>query len=392
MKNIFLNRIIFFVFWLYFFAFRGLLGMRILDYISISLVPIGIIMLILTNKESLKTIKWVSFLAFPLFISIIVDPSIYIIFIVIKIYLVAVYFVMYFKVMRINNFELICFTMPVFISVYYFIQPRPEDYEYLMKGRLTGISEPNFTSMSLIICLSGALSIHKLSNRKIVKLIMITIILICFWGVLLTASRAGFFAIIIIIILLPFLKVIKWHKALVALFFIILVSFNSDIVFEITNKLFVFERIQTLYTKHDSLIEAVYEERPFTASAFDTVVHDEWFVGGGPLRVSEWSLYNRVVPHNSFLDIGLEFGRASFYFYSLLFFIIFLINLSIILKTFKHSAIKNNTSLISPMFFLSLTPMFFSLSAGMTLIFIFWMTLGTYPLLIHLFKFPKIRI
>jgi len=111
-----LHRIVFGAFWLYFFAFRGVLGnIRILDYLSISLVPLGIVMLVSTARESSNIIKWVTILMSPLFIATIVDPSPYIIFFVLKSYLVAIYLAIYFKVMKLTIFELVCFTLPVVI-------------------------------------------------------------------------------------------------------------------------------------------------------------------------------------------------------------------------------------------------------------------------------------
>jgi len=255
---------------------------------------------------------------------------------------------------------------------------------------MTGIDEPNFTSLSLIICMCGAFGVHMLKKKNWVKVLMIIVIIICCWGVILTASRAGFIAVIVALLLLPVIKKVKWYFSLILIIVAILIGFNSDSLINVTNKFVVFERLQVLSSKYDSLADTIIKERPFTERAWDTVLHEECFIGGGPQRVNEWSLYNRVVPHNSFLDIGIEFGRASFYFYSLLLIILTYINISVILKNRNNRNQKDKSVLVSPMFFLTMLPMYMFLSAGMTLTFIFWMTLGAYPLLDLSKKFPKI--
>lgn len=382
MKIEHVHRIIFFAFWLYFFAFRGILGrIRLIDYFAFFLVPIGIVLFILNKKAPTKIIKWVSIITLPIIIPALIDPSEYILLFVLKLYLAALYFAIYFKIMKLSYIELMLFIFPFVISIYYFFFPRPEDYIYLMQNRMAGISEPNFTSLFLIISMCGAFGIHLLINKRSIKIFMIIIVLICCYMVILTASRAGFVSAIIALSLFAIIKKIKWYIVTPLIIFAIYIGLNLNVINEIMDRIFVFTRFQSLFKRSDSLIETLILERPYTQNALEAVLNDKWFIAGGAQRVSSWVVYNFAVPHNSFVDLGLGFGKASFYFYSALFVFLLWLNIFFFIKARSVNNTMSEHYAISSVFFLSLIPMFIFLSSGMTFCFIFWVILGFYPLL-----------
>jgi hypothetical protein len=386
MKKQDFHRIIFCSFWLYFNAFRGILGhIRFLDYLSIFLVPIGLIMLASAGKMTSKMIQWVTILICPLVVASIVDPSIDIFLFVLRSYMVALYLTIYFKTMRLTIVELACFVFPVVISAYYFLNPRYSDYVVLLQGRMSGIDEPNFTSLSLIISMCGAFGIHMLTKRKWLKVAVIAIAFICFLGVVLTVSRAGFIGATIALCLFLIIVKRKWYASVIATVAIVIIVLSSGSVLH--HMSVVPERFQMI-TGKQNLLTAIIYERPFMERAWHTVQHGEWFSGGGHQRVIEWGAYNLGVPHNSLLDVGIEFGKASFYFYGVLFVVLLFVNVFVIVinRRFENHDMH---MLLTPMFFLSLLPMYMFLSAGMTMSFILWMILGAYPLLHLSSKFMK---
>ena len=386
MKKQDFHRIIFCTFWLYFNAFRGILGhIRFFDYLIISLVPIGIIGLASAGKVTSRMIQWVTILMCPLVIASIVDPSTYIFLFILRSYMLALYLTIYFKTMKLTIVELACFVFPVVISVYYFLNPRYSDYVHLLQGRMSGIDEPNFTSLSLIISMCGAFGIHVLTKRKWLKVTVIAIAIVCFLGVILTASRAGFICATIPLCLFFIIGKRKWYASVIATVAIVIIVLSSGSVLH--HMSLVSERFQKVTGKQDLLTALIYE-RPFMERAWHTVQSGEWFIGGGPQRVSEWGAYNLAVPHNSLLDVGIEFGKASFYFYGVLFVVLLFINVFIMVinRRFENRGMH---MLLASMFFLSLLPMYMFLSAGMTMSFILWMVLGAYPLLHLSPKFMK---
>lgn len=372
-----MHRYLFCAFWLYFYGFRAILGsMRFMDYIGISFLLVGLLGLISKKKISFRIVMQVLMMFSPIIISAIVNPNSDVLFFLLKMYVITLYFVCYFKSMRLTSIELACFTFPVVISVYYFLNPITP-----AESRLSGLGDPNFTSLSLIISMCSAFGIYILSKKKLVNVLMIIVISICCWGVLLTASRAGFIGVIIALCLFLAIKKSKWYTFSAVVAAAIIVAFNSDVLIDITNRFFVFERFQALSSGHGSLLETIGTERSFTELAWDTVRSGEWFIGGGPRLVIEWAEMFRYVPHNSLLDIGLAFGKASFYFYSGLIVVLFIVN---VLSLLKNQRNMNNTvkdNLLTSLLFLSLIPMYMSLSVGLTMSFILWMVFGTYPLL-----------
>ncbi len=376
-----LHRVIFCSFWIYFYILRGILGhIRFLDYIAFSLIPIGLLLLVVYYKISYKAVKWIVVLMFPTFIAAIVDPSLYIFTFVIKNYIVALYFFVYFKQMKLTKVELTCFIVPLFFSLYYFVFPTEYQLEYIeVYGRYAGIDEPNFTSLTHIMAICGAFGIYFLSQKKWLKVTSIVLVSISFTSILLTLSRAGIIGALValylflIINLRGFLTNISLGVANLA----IIMYINT--IRQYLN--FLVERFEKIFGK-GFVLDLFLNERPFTEYAWHIVQQGPWFVGGGPFRVSESKYYNLVVPHNSLLDIGLGFGKASFYFYGIFLLFVLIINVVHFFKYRKDYIHTSHDKLIASMIFLSLFPMYMFLSSGMTMAFIFWMIMGIY-LLIH---------
>lgn len=373
-----MDRIIFCSYWLYFYGLRGLLGeIRLFDYMGMTLVSLGLMNLIYTKRLQPQIIMWVSILCCPLFLAALLNPSIYIILYVIKMYVVALYFASYFKVMRLTMFEFACFTIPVVVSIYFFVNPRSLAEVYLLKGRMAGISEPNFTSLSLIYAMGGAFGVYLLTKVRRVKLLVVATALVCFSGVVLTASRAGFIgsAIALCLFLVSQKKMKYAIVAMVVAFTIIgWSSIESSL-----NRVTIFQRLQTYISSPDPLM-AITSERVFTKMAWEDVRQGEWVLGGGPRRVGDWGKYFRV-PHNSFLDVGLAFGKASFYFYAALFVALLFVNLKGLLENWRCREHGEKINMVAHILFLSLLPMYMTLSAGMSMGFTLWLVLGAYPLL-----------
>lgn len=328
----------------------------------------------------------------PIIIAAIVNPTTDVLFFLLKMYVVALYFVCYFKSMRLTNIELACFTFPLLITLYYFFNPVASYGIRNYESRMSGVGDPNFTSLLLIISMCGAFGIYMLTKKKVVKVLMMTVVTICGWGVLMTASRAGFIGAIVALCLFMAIRKIKWYVSGAVIATALLIAFNSNIIVNITQNLFLFERFQFLSGEHETVAESVIEIRPFTERAWNTVQSGEWFIGGGPRLVSEWAENFRFVPHNSMLDIGLAFGRASFYFYSGFIVVLFFVNVFKFIENIRHPDRGGTDYLLTSMLFLSLLPMYMFLSVGLTMSFILWLVLGAYPLLHSSSVFPRIRI
>ncbi|KQC07391.1 MAG: hypothetical protein APR62_06465 [Smithella sp. SDB] len=374
-----MTRIIFCTYWLYFFGLRYVLGgVRLLDYIGMSLVVLGLMNLMHNRLINWRFVGWVILLMCPMFIAAILDASEYIILFLLKSFLVVLYFTCYFKSMRLTIVELVCFTIPVAVSVYYFLYPRVADEVHLLAGRLTGIDEPNFTSLSLIYALCGAFGIYILRHMKLAKMGALLIATICLFGVVLTASMSGFIGAIIA--LCCFL-VIEKRKSLVIALAAVIIALNLSATY--LSNLVVIQRFQDIIFPNATVVNKLYGGRDRLAElAWSSISSGDWFFGGGPQRLNEWGSYiSFAVPHNSLLDIGIEFGRASFYFYSAMFVIFLVMNVRTIVRNRQCRNYEEKTAILAAMLFLSLIPMYLSLSTGMAMTFILWMVLGAYPLL-----------
>jgi len=312
----------------------------------------------------------------PIAIAAVLDPSIEVILYVCKMYLVTLYFVCYFKTMRLTIVELVCFTLSVLISVYYFLFPRSFDELLLLQGRMSGIYEPNFTSLSLIISLCGAFGVYELVRKWRVKMTAIVVAFVCFLGVVLTVSRAGFIGATIALCLFLVIEKRRWYAG-VAVAALIIALYSGGALQYISP---VFDRFQSPTGRYD-LLETIFFERPFMEYAWNTVQNGKWFIGGGPSRVGAWGARFFMVPHNSLLDIGVAFGKASFYFYAALLVALLFVNVLLVLANWRCRNNEEKTKLLTPMLFLSLLPMYMSLSSGLTMSFVLWMVLGAYPLL-----------
>lgn len=363
-----------------------------MDYIGISFLLFGLFGMISNRKVRFRVGMQVFMMFSPIVIAAIVNPTADALFFLLKMYIVALYFVCYFKSMRLTKVELVCFTLPVLISMYYFFHPVASYGLSHLEGRLSGIGDPNFTSLSLIISMCGAFGIYMLTKKKMVKILIMTVVVICCWGVLMTASRAGFVGAMVALCLFLIIRKIRWYVSAAVIATALLIALNSNIIVDITHNLFLFERFQSLSGEHESVVESVVEIRPFTERAWNTVQNGKWFIGGGPRLVAEWAENARFVPHNSMLDIGLAFGRASFYFYSGFIVVLFFVNVFKFAENIRHPERGGTDYLLTSMLFLSLLPMYMFLSVGLTMSFILWLVIGSCPLLHSSLRLPRIRI
>jgi hypothetical protein len=373
-------RAFFCAFWLYFYAFREVLGgTRLLDYLGMSFLVLGLINLVSNRLLNLRLVGWVTVSLCPIILAAFLDPNMDTIIFMFKTYAVALYFTAYFKSMRLTIVEFVCFAVPVVVSVYFYLNPRPYDMEFLLHGRMSGVSEPNFTSLSLIISMSGAFGIYLLARMRRAKVVASVAVCICVIGVVLTGSRAGFISLMIALSLVLVIEKKIRYASLAAASVAVIIGSNS--VWGFLNELLVFQRLQGFLSAYDPIM-TIISERNFMELAYYKIHSGEWFIGGSPQQVSEWSIFSRInVPHNSLLDIGVAFGKASFYFYSALLVALLLVNLWIVVANWRCRNQEEKSMLLTPMLFLSLLPMYMSLSAGMTMGFILWMVLGAYPLL-----------
>lgn len=374
------DRAIFCTYWLYFYGFRSILGeVRLFDYFAISLAAFGLIRLMSAGRLNSKLIIWVILLLSPLILAIMFEPNIDTIIFFTKTFIIAIYFVGYFKSMRLSIMEFFCFAVPVVVSVYFFIFPRASDIDHLLKGRMAGISEPNFTSLSLIISMCGAFGAYVLASTRRVKIVAILIVLICFYGVILTASRAGLIgAVIMLCLVLTMEKRLRYAGLIWASILLILALCSTGLFLD---EFIIIERFQTLLGGHDLVMSAT-SERFFTKLAWHTVQTGDWFIAGNAMNISEWGRdYGMSVPHNSLLDLGIAFGKASLYFYGVLTAALLGVNMIFLLVNRQLRNVHDKSSMLPSILFLALFPMYMSLSAGMAMDFVLWLALGAYPLL-----------
>jgi hypothetical protein len=214
---------------------------------------------------------------------------------------------------------------------------------------------------------------------KRVKVVALVAVCVCVIGVVLTGSRSGFISSMIALSLFLVIERKIRYASVAAASIVFIMGSNS--VWGFLSELAVIQRLQDLFGAYDPVM-SVSLERSFTELAWYKVQSGEWFIGGSPLKVSEWSTFLVInVPHNSLLDIGIAFGKASFYFYGALLMGLLLVNLWIVVANWRCRNPEQKNMLLTPMIFLSLTPMYMSLSAGLAMDFILWMALGAYPLL-----------
>jgi hypothetical protein len=319
---------------------------------------------------------WLTIPLLPLALAAASDPSMNVVLFIFKTYVVALYFAVYLQSMRLTIVEFVCFAIPVMVSFYFFLYPRASD----MMGRLSGISEPNFTSLSLIIAMCGAFGIYELTKARRVKFIALATALICITGVILTASRAGLVGTAIALCLFLVIRGRKRNATMILAVVAVIMIFDLQTV--LIDNVYVLQRIQDSLGKGD-MAGAYTSERYYTERAWNTVQSGDWFIGGNPRQISESSHEAGIpVPHNSLLDIGLTFGKASFYFYGALLVVLLGINLRCILsKKWRQRTQNDRGIIVAPILFISLFPMYMSLSAGLAMDYVLWMVLGAYPLL-----------
>ena len=380
-RQLTMHRVLFCAYFLYFTALRSLFGEnRFLDYMGIFFLVFGLLHLIYNRQLNGRLVRWISILMSPMLIAVILEPSMHAFIFLFKSYLIAVYFTCYFRLMRLSIVELVCFTIPVILNVYFFVFPKAEYYQYLILGRMAGISEPNFTSLSLIISMCGAIGIYMLSDIKRVKVSAMVTALVCFCGVFLTISRGGFIASTIALCL--FLLMRKRILSVVGVVMtVITLMWIFSIDMAMPNNFLMIDRLKSPFERANTTDELIHE-RFFTEHAWHVVQNGEWFKIGIPESGEAWNIEgSSVVSHNSFLDIGIEFGKASFYSSCALFFILLAINIRVVLRNWRCRDIEEKFAMLTPLLFLSLIPMYMTLSTGMTMIFILWVVLGAYPLL-----------
>ena len=375
-----MNRTIFCTYWLYFYGFRDFLGwIRVLDYLVMALLVLGLMNLAYTERLHSKVVKWVSILCCPLALSAALNPSTYVILYVLKMYVVALYFAGYFKSMRLTMFEFVCFVIPVVVSVYYFLDPKTSYDIYFLKGRMAGIAEPNSTALSLIIAMCSAFGIYVLTRVRRVKIVVTAVAVVCFFGVVLTASRAGFIAVMIALSM--FLVVERRMMSVGVVMLVVTTIKGVDSIMDFLNGLVVLTRFQALFYKCYHLTE-VTSQRFFTELAWHAVNKGDWFIGGGPLEIGVWSRsIGGYTPHNSSLDIGIAFGKMSFYFYAVLLLVLLAVNVWVVATNWRCRNHEEKCILLTPILFFSALPMYMTLSLGMTMGFTLWVVLGAYPLL-----------
>lgn len=376
-----MDRAVFYIYWLYFEVIRNATGgWRLLDYLAISLIAFGLMRFISKKLLNLRLVVWVTILLSPLFIAAILHPNADSFLFIIKTYVVAIYFSCYFKVMRITKIELMCFMVPVVVALFFFINPGAIPEQNYFEGRLAGFWDPNFTARSLIFSLCSAIGVYQLTTiGRGVKKAVILVALACSFGVLLTASRAGFIGLLIALSLILVMSKRIRYSGVIAVAAI--VNAGMSLISTFTSSFNIFDRLTTTLGLSD-LVSVVINERYFTVLAWDQVKSGEWFIGGSPTTVSEWAGKLRLqVPHNSLLDIGLAFGTASFYFYSALVVTLLAVNVRVVAANWRFRNAQEKSALLTPMMFLSLLPMYMALSAGLAMDFILWIVLGAYPLL-----------
>jgi len=235
---------------------------------------------------------------------------------------------------------------------------------------MAGISEPNFTSLSLIYAMWGAIGVYQLSRWVRTRTLMLVIVSICYVCVILTASRSGFIGATFGVCL--FLLIEQKVRLASIVLAVAIGTMGLNLAGSPQKTPFVIQRMKAI---SDS-------DRSFTERAWNDVRHDDWFVGGGPRRVGEWADRNTSpVPHNSLLDIGLAFGKGSLYFYGAVCIVLLAVNVRILMVHWHCRNHVEKVATLTPLLFLSLFPMYMTLSAGLAMDFIMWMVLGAYPLL-----------
>jgi O-antigen ligase len=379
-----MDRALFCIYWLYFAVIRVIIGdeWRVLDYLAMSLIVFGLMRLIAKKLLNLRLVVWVTILLSPLFIADILHPGADSFLFFIKTYTVAIFFSCYFKVMRITKIELTCFMIPVVVALFFFINPEAISGQYQREGRFAGLWDPNFTAQYLILSLCSAIGLYQSTTiGRRVKKAVILVALACSFGVLLTASRAGFIGLLIALCLILVMSQRIRYANVIAVAAI--ASAGTNLISTFTGSLAIFDRLTTTLGLADPVSGAI-NERYYTEMAWYQVQAGEWFIGGSPTVASEYSKsFSASVgtPHNSLLDIGIAFGKASFYCYAALLVALLVVNVWVVAANWRCRNAQEKSALLTPMIFLSLLPMYMTLSAGLAMDFILWIVLGAYPLL-----------
>lgn len=385
-----LDRYIFCGYWLYFNGIRSIFGeIRELDYIGFCLILFGLARFIGKSRFFLK-ITWIASIFFlPLIVVIVFNPTVYIVFNIVKLLIAFLYFTIYLKTIKFGRIEWLSFAIPLVVSFYYFVNPRDVSLYQLSLGRFSGISDPNFTSLSLLIAMVGCFGYFYSCNSSVKKNCALCAMVFCAMGIVITASRAGFIGLSIAIMLFLLIEKKVWCVSILcSVVMFIFASILSNFSIELP---LVFSRFYDHGGNFESIFQNTSSRDILSELAWSRICSDDWFVGGGPRNVSLLFRGDMYVPHNSFLDIGLAYGRFPFYFYSAIVVMLLILNLWEVRKISRCKNFSEKESLLIAIFFLSLLPMYLSLSAGLTLGFVFWVTLGSYPLLCNTHSLLKIN-
>lgn len=382
---------IFCAYWLYFYGVRGLLGrVRALDYLAISLVMLGLMWLAGTKRLSAKLVGWVSVIMCPLALAVVYDPSRSGVIFVAKTYLLALFLASYFKAMRLTLVECVCFVLPIIVSAYYFVNPRPSDEWQLLQGRMSGIDEPNFTSLFLIQAMCAAFGLHLITETRRVKVMVIATMLVCLFGVVLTASRAGLIAALCALSLMFFVRRKMYYAGTIVAVATLLIVLSPGLASR--SQPVVVQRFDIQSGEHD-LSMLTNNRNVLAEQAWHDIERGKWLIGGGPQAVSQWGEHSSFnVPHNSLLDFGLAFGKASFYFYGLLLAVLLAVNVRIVIMYRFSGHCQDKSILLAAVLFLSLFPMYMSLSGGLAMHFVLWVVLGSYSLFHRPVRFPRVSL
>lgn len=369
-------RSIFCTFWLYFYAFRELLGnQRILDYAVIIIVFVSFISLIIEHSGSTRLFFVLAPLIVPLCIGFILSSHADDILFICKTCFLLTYFALYIRVVKLSIIEYISFSLPLLITLFFLFNPRASNHSL---ERLSGIDEPNFTSLSLIYCLSASFSIYLFTSSFKMKLISIFASFLSIICILLTQSRAGLVSSLIAIVIFLLIKIGFRFTFICIMLLSTFLIILPDIY--VTHNIPLFQRFHSDNNELD--LGALTNNRDVLAEkAIDDIINGAWFISGSPQRVHDWGQYSSFnVPHNSFLDIGIAFGKAPFYIYIAYFVGLLALNIRIVVL-FRVRRVTSPHYIIGALFFLSLTPMYLSLSAGMAMSFLIWLSFGAYPFL-----------
>lgn len=173
----------------------------------------------------------------------------------------------------------------------------------------SNIYDPNDLAMMLAILLPLSVYLF-LSSRLALRLVSVGMVILCIYGIILTKSRGGFLALVVVGILLLWRSPVRPPIKL-GLIMVTLVVFGT-----LADSGF-WDRIETIWDPKDESDRTAGSRTGLWTTALSLIATRPWGSGFGMVTVAEGLAHGGAAgswntTHNSFLQVGVELGVAGF--------------------------------------------------------------------------------